>query len=221
MVANQGNGAGIFITFEGGEGAGKTTQIERLEHLLSSKGLTVIRTREPGGTPEAESIRSLLVQRGGGEWDAMAEVLLFSAARVMHVKDVIKPAIDAGHVVICDRFSDSTMAYQGYGHGFSRDKINKIDALAIDNFKPDLTFILDLDVEIGLSRSKRRLNSEEGAQNTEDRFERMEIDFHKRLRQGFVEIAANEPARCHVIDATQSADDVFAAICKIVDEKLG
>ncbi len=213
-------GKGLFISFEGGEGAGKTTQINRLADYLSNQGKRVVTTREPGGTKEAESIRNLLVQREGGDWDAMAEVLLLYAARVMHINKVIKPALEQGQIVICDRFSDSTMAYQGYGRGLDKDKIKEIECTSIEGFKPDLTFILDIDVRDGLERSNKRLSSEKGYGKTEDRFERMEIEFHERLRQGFLDIARQEPERCSVINATQGVDDMAAAIRNLISAKL-
>ncbi len=210
----------LFISLEGGEGAGKTTQINRLSAYLTDAGYKVVTTREPGGTKEAESIRNLLVQREGGDWDAMAEVLLLYAARVMHINKVIRPALAEGKVVICDRFSDSTMAYQGYGRGLDKEKIKEIERISVDGFKPDLTLILDIDVTEGLERSNKRLSGQKGYEKTEDRFERMELEFHERLRQGFLQIAREDAGRCNVIDATQSVDDMTAEIQNLVREKL-
>lgn len=210
----------LFISLEGGEGAGKTTQINRLAAYLTDEGYKVVTTREPGGTKEAESIRNLLVQREGGDWDAMAEVLLLYAARVMHINKVIRPALAEGKVVICDRFSDSTMAYQGYGRGLDKEKIKEIERISVDGFKPDLTLILDIDVTEGLERSNKRLSGQKGYEKTEDRFERMELEFHERLRQGFLQIAREDAGRCSVIDATQSVDDMTAEIQSLVREKL-
>lgn len=210
----------LFISLEGGEGAGKTSQINTLAEWLTQKGHKVITTREPGGTKEAESIRNLLVQRDGGDWDAMAEVLLLYAARIMHINNVINPSLADGKIVICDRFSDSTMAYQGYGRGLDQKKIKEIEHISINDFKPDLTFILDIDVKAGLERSNKRLSSEKGYEQTEDRFERMELDFHEKLRQGFLDIAKQEPERCVVIDATQSREDMATLIQKAVEQKL-
>ncbi len=196
-----------FITFEGGEGAGKTTQIKRLAEFLEAQGCDVVLTREPGGTPEAESIRDLVVQREGGDWDALSELLLFSAARCEHVSKLIKPSLAAGKTVICDRFSDSTLAYQGYGHGLDLDVIRHIDVIARGGIAPDLTFVLDIDVKVGLSRSRDRL-----AGDTEDRFERLDIKFHERLRAGFLDIASMEPDRCRVLNASQDIDTLFSEI---------
>lgn len=203
---------GLFITLEGGEGAGKSTQSRRLKTALEDAGREVILTREPGGVPEAEKIRDLLVQRDGGNWTPMAECLLFFAARQMHVEKLIKPAIADGKIVICDRFTDSTVAYQGYGHGFDIPTIRQIESLTLGGFKPDLTFILDLPVADGLARSLRQKDVSTGKENTEDRFEKLKIDFHEKLRQGFLEIAKEDQSRCVVVDAMQTADDVYNAI---------
>jgi dTMP kinase len=203
---------GLFITLEGGEGAGKSTQSRRLKSALEMLGRDVILTREPGGTPEAEKIRDLLVQRDGGNWTPMAECLLFFAARQMHVETLIKPAITAGKIVICDRFTDSTIAYQGYGHGFDIQTIREIEKLTLGGFKPDMTFMLDLPVADGLQRSLKQKDLSKGKENTEDRFEKLQSEFHEKLRQGFLDIAENDKERCHVIDARQSADDVYQSI---------
>lgn len=200
---------GLFITFEGGEGAGKSTQSRRLKSALEELGRDVVLTREPGGTPEAEKIRDLLVQRDGGNWTPMAECLLFFAARQMHVETLIKPAIADGKIVICDRFTDSTIAYQGYGHGFDISTIREVEKLTLGGFKPDLTFILDLPVSEGLQRSLKQKVTATGKENTEDRFEKLQSDFHEKLRQGFLDIASKDTQRCVVIDARQSADDVY------------
>jgi dTMP kinase len=211
---------GLFITLEGGEGAGKSTQSRRLKSALESAGRDVILTREPGGTPEAEKIRDLLVQRDGGNWTPMAECLLFFAARQMHVETLIKPALAAGKIVICDRFTDSTIAYQGYGHGFDIQTIEQIAKLSLGDFKPDLTFILDLPVADGLARSLKQKDIAGGKENTEDRFEKLKIDFHEKLRQGFLAIAKHEPNRCVVIDAGGLADDVYNVIWTRIQNAL-
>lgn len=212
--------AGLFITLEGGEGAGKSTQSRRLKAALEDAGRDVILTREPGGTPEAEKIRDLLVQRDGGNWTPMAECLLFFAARQMHVETLIKPALAAGKVVICDRFTDSTIAYQGYGHGFDLSIIQQVAALSLGGFKPDLTFILDLPVTDGLARSLKQKDVSSGKENTEDRFEKLQHDFHEKLRQGFLKIAAEDQERCVVVDATQNADDVYSVIWTRIQNAL-
>lgn len=211
---------GLFITFEGGEGAGKSTQSRRLKSALEDMGRDVVLTREPGGTPEAEKIRDLLVQRDGGNWTPMAECLLFFAARQMHVETLIKPAIANGKIVICDRFTDSTIAYQGYGHGFDIPTIREVERLTLGGFKPDLTFILDLPVSEGLQRSLKQKVIATGKENTEDRFEKLQFDFHEKLRQGFLDIASQDKARCVVVDASQSADEVYHSIWQSVCKKI-
>lgn len=208
----------LFITFEGGEGAGKTTQIRLLSAALEQEGQSVIATREPGGTPEAEAIRSLLVNRGGGAWTPVAECLLFFAARIMHAERLIKPALAAGKTVISDRFADSTMAYQSYGHGLDPAVIEQVYRLALGDFVPDLTFILDLPPEEGLKRAGKRLAA---AGSDEDRFERLDLDFHRRLRQGYLEIAAKNPGRCLVVDAGRGEEDIAAEIFAAVKRKQG
>jgi dTMP kinase len=215
-------GKGLFITFEGGEGSGKTTQVNRLAQFLTDKGHKVITTREPGGTPEGERIRDLLVQREGGEWNPISEVLLLFAARAMHVDQVIKPALAKGKIVISDRFTDSTRAYQGHGHNFPLQTIEDLNNLVVGNFAPDVTFLLDIETEKGLARSGRRMAAEAlHIKQTEDRFEKMEVDFHERLRKGFLEIAKKEPERVKIIDANKKPDDIAAEIQKIVTDKVG
>ena len=213
---------GLFITFEGGEGSGKTTQINRLAEKLTGLGKKVITTREPGGTPEGEKIRSLIVQRDGGDWNPMAECLLLFAARVMHVEKIIKPALEKGKIVISDRFTDSTRAYQGYGRGFPLKDIEQINNFTLGDFKPDLTFILDIEAQAGLKRSGRRLAAEAlSLDQTEDRFESLDIEFHEKLRQGFLTIAKNDSKRCVVMDASISIDDLAARVLTTTKERLG
>ena len=212
---------GLFISFEGGEGSGKTTQVNRLAEFLTRAKHKVITTREPGGTPEGEKIRDLLVQRQGGDWTAMAECLLLNAAREMHVEKIIKPALAKGKIVITDRFSDSTLAYQGYGREYPLDKIIAMEALIMDGFKPDVTFLLDVPADKGIARSGRRLAAEKlQVKQTEDRFENLELAFHERLRQGYLTIAKKDPARCHIIDATQSVDVMATEIESVISKKL-
>jgi dTMP kinase len=209
--------SGLFITLEGGEGSGKSTQIRRLAGTLEKQGHEVVVTREPGGTPEAEKIRNLLVQRDGGDWTPLTECLLLFAARVMHVETLIKPALAAGKIVISDRFTDSTRAYQAYGHGVDSDVIEKLNTLTLGDFKPDVTFILDVDVEEGLSRAGKRLARDE---SSEDKYERLGLSFHQRLRDGYLSIAAREPGRCHVVNANGSLDEVTDAIESIIAERV-
>jgi len=206
--------SGLFITFEGGEGAGKTTQIRLLKEALEKMKKDVLLTREPGGSDGAEMIRPLLVS-GHTNWDALTEVLLFSAARRDHLVQKILPAIKGGKIVLCDRFADSTMAYQGYGRGDDKDlqtKLTELYEMIAGTFEPDLTFILDIDPEIGLKRSCDR------AGNTERRFEDMDIAFHQNLRQAFLKIAQKNPKRYHVISADQPVDTIHQEIMKVINQ---
>jgi dTMP kinase len=212
--------AGLFITLEGGEGAGKSTQARRLKAFLEEQGREVILTREPGGTPEAEKIRDLLVQRDGGEWTPLAECLLFFTARHMHAQKLIRPALAEGKIVICDRFTDSTRAYQGYGHGFDPETIEQVKTLALGDFEPDLTLIFDVPVDVGLARSFDQKMKSAGRESTEDRFEKLDRAFHERLRQGFLDIASKNPQRCVVIDAAQTPEEIFARLVSVIQERL-
>ncbi|HKQ10720.1 MAG TPA: dTMP kinase [Rhizomicrobium sp.] len=205
--------AGRFITLEGGEGTGKSTQIKRLAASLETKGIPVLATREPGGSPGAEQIRALMVEGEPGRWDAITETLLAYAARADHVARTIGPALLAGRWVISDRFSDSTFAYQGVGRGVPRETIRRIDSAVLDDFAPDLTLVLDLDVTLGLQRAAAR-----GA--AENRFEKFGADFHEKLRQAFLDIARRNPERCRVIDAGGSEDQVAAAILAAVSRRF-
>jgi dTMP kinase len=208
------DGPGRFITFEGGEGAGKSTQLNRLADVLETAGYPVVKTREPGGSPGAEAIRELLVTGDVDRWDAETELLLHVAARRDHVTKTVRPALQRGHWVLCDRFADSTMAYQGYGFGLDRETVTAAHRLALGDFGPDLTLILDLPVVEGLARAQAR----DG--DGQNRYERMETAFHERLRQGFLEIARHNADRCAIIDATQDADVVHSAIFEEVSRRL-
>lgn len=205
--------AGRFITFEGGEGAGKSTHVRLLAATLRSAGLGVVETREPGGSPGAEEIRQLLIHGEVGRWDAMSEALLHFAARRDHVGRVIRPALEKGDWVLSDRFADSTMAYQGYGHSLGRRPIEQLYALTVGDLKPDLTVVLDLPVEEGLRRAEVR-------QDGGTRYERMDRAFHERLRAGFLEIAEREPGRCLVVDARPPVDAVEQAVRDAVGRRL-
>ena len=204
---------GRFITLEGGEGTGKSTQIRRLAVALQAKGIDVLATREPGGSPGAEEIRKLMVEGEPGRWDAITETLLAYAARADHVARTIGPALKEGRWVISDRFSDSTYAYQGAGRGLDRETIRRIDSAVLDDFAPDLTLVLDLDVAIGLSRA----NARAGAEN---RFEKFGTEFHEKLRQAFLDIARRFPERCRVIDASGTEDEVGEAIFTAVQRRF-
>lgn len=206
--------AGSFITLEGGEGGGKSTQAKKLAAFLMARGHDVVLTREPGGALGAEAIRKLLVEGASNRWDGLTEALLHTAARRDHLINTVWPAMEAGKTVICDRFFDSTIAYQGYGHGLDLAAIHALQQIAMGDFKPDLTLILDLPTEVGLSRANAR-------GGTETRYESMARAFHERLRQGFLEIAKGDPARCWVIDADHDVEKVHAAIVQAFEASLG
>ena len=199
-----------FITFEGGEGGGKSTQLRSLAEALRGAGETVVTTREPGGSPGAEEIRKLLVEGEPGRWSGDAEALLHFAARAQHLEAVIRPALRAGEWVLSDRFADSTLAYQGYGQGADITWLCELRARIVGATEPGLTLILDLPVEAGLARAQ-----------THQRYERMGLDFHLRLRDGFLAIAAAEAQRCTVIDATQTVEAVAAAVRSAVAQRYG
>lgn len=204
---------GRFISLEGGEGAGKSTQAKRLAAKLSEQGIEAVLTREPGGTPGAEAIRGLLVSGDTGRWDALTETLLHFAARREHVEKTVKPALARGAWVITDRFADSTMAYQGYAGGAGREAVAALHRLVLGDFRPDLTLILDLPVEQGLERARARMQGQAAA---EDRYERMGEAFHQALRSAFHDIAALEPQRCRIINAGGDIDTVATALWQAV-----
>lgn len=205
--------AGRFITLEGGEGAGKSTQIARLKEFLEKRGRTVVTTREPGGAPGAEMVRKLLVEGPVERWDGVTEALLHFAARREHLRSTVWPALKRGDWVVSDRFADSTIAYQGYGHGIDRALLDKLYGIAVGDFRPDLTLILDLPVEAGLARAAAR-------RGNETRYESLPLDFHERVRRGFLDIAAAEPDRCLVIDATADVEAVASSVAKAVTLRL-
>lgn len=212
---------GRFITLEGGEGAGKSTQVKRLAAKLAERGIEVVQTREPGGTPGAEAIRNLLVTGDPDRWDAMTETLLHYAARRAHVEKTVKPALARGAWVISDRFADSTMAYQGYGGAVGQQTVTSLHKLVLGDFAPDLTLVLDLPVEIGLQRAKARMQGQKDSlAAAEDRYERMGTTFHETLRKAFHDIAAREPHRCRVIDASGDVDAVAAALWQAVASRF-
>jgi dTMP kinase len=213
-MGSDAGGRGRFITFEGGEGGGKSTQSKLLLPWLSERGVTAIATREPGGSPGAERIRELLVTGESDRWTPLGETLLHYAAREDHIRRVIEPALAAGRWVVCDRFFDSTAAYQGYGHGVALDFIESLRSRIVGSVhRPDLTIILDLPAEEGLKRSGNRAN-------TERRYESMPFAFHERLRQGFQAIARLEPDRCHVIDARQNIEAIQSEIRRLLATKF-
>lgn len=205
---------GRFITFEGGEGSGKTTQLKRLVEALKERGIDCVLTREPGGSPGAEEIRALVLKGDPGRWEPLAEALLFYAARADHTERLIKPALDAGQWVICDRYSDSSYAYQGGGRGLNRETVRRIEAIAIGDFKPDLTLIFDIPVEVGLKRSLARQG------NTETRFEEMDIAIHEKMRKTYLDIAKRNTDRCVVLNADRSIDEVNADVWDVVKKRF-
>ena len=209
---------GRFITIEGGEGAGKSTQIRLLCETLRSRGIDVLATREPGGSAGAEEIRALLVSGDPGRWDPMTELLLHVAARRDHLVRTVWPALRQGRWVVSDRFADSSMAYQGYGHGIARDVVEQVHAHVIGAFRPDLTVVLDVPAATGMARARARQGDAPAiGHRIEDRYENMDRAFHERLREGFLDIAAREPERCVVIDAVRPVDEVHAAVTAAVE----
>ncbi|WP_374763868.1 dTMP kinase [Yunchengibacter salinarum] len=210
-------GTGLFITLEGGEGAGKTTQRHFLGAALKAVGLDTLVTREPGGNPQAEALRAMLLTGDVDRWTPMTEALLMTAARTEHVVRTIKPALQAGRCVLCDRFSDSTIAYQGAGHGLGMGAMRSLQETAFGRFRPDLTLILDLPVKTGLTRARSR---ETARSDAEDRFENMDVAFHERLRAAFLEIADLEPDRCAVISADGTPQEVFDRLWDAVADRL-
>ena len=201
------------MTFEGGEGSGKSTQLQRLGARLAAEGRKVVMTREPGGTPEAESVRSLLVSGDVARWSPKAEALLNYAARDSHLEQVIRPALERGAIVLCDRFMDSTRAYQGYAGGCDLGFIDALEQAVVGATRPALTLIFDLDPGDGLIRARNRGGGE-------DRYERKGLDFHCRLRQGFLDILRHNPKRCRLIDAAQPVEAVDEAVWSIVKAVL-
>lgn len=204
---------GRFITFEGGEGTGKSTQVARLVERLRARDLEVVQTREPGGSQGAEEIRNLALNGDAGRWSPTTETLLMYAARSDHLERTIRPALEAGRWVVCDRFADSSRAYQGAGGGTPAEFIETLDAAIVGSTQPDLTLVFDLPVEIGLERAF-------GRGLFETRFESKGLEFHERLRRGFLAIAAAHPERCVVIDADGDQDEVEARVRAAVEARL-
>lgn len=203
---------GLFITFEGTEGTGKTTQVRLLADDLRAGGCRVLVSREPGGTAFGRTLRALLLDPAGATIAPWAELFLYLADRAQHAREVIAPALERGEVVICDRFQDATLAYQGHGRGLDPAFIERAGALAANGVRPDLTFLLEFDdVAVGLARARRR-QQEDGTAGVEDRFEREEIAFHQRVRDGYRAIAAAEPARVRVLSAALSSEELHRLV---------
>jgi len=208
---------GRFITLEGGEGTGKSTQARRLRDWLAARGIDALTTREPGGSPGAEAIRGLLVNGEPGRWDVVTEALLMNAARRDHVVRAIRPALAAGTWVICDRFLDSSRAYQGHAGGMALAAVDALIDIAVDGTRPDLTLILDIDPASGLARAGGRASA--GAD--ESRFERKGESFHAAVREGFLRIAADEPERCVLVDGGAAEDAVARSVAAVVAGRFG
>lgn len=208
-----------FLTFEGGEGVGKSTQVRRLVANLKRAGIQAVRTREPGGTPKAEAIRSFILQGKSEEWGAGAEAVLFAAARLDHVNQLIAPNLKAGKWVISDRFCDSTRAYQGLTGGVDDKLIDALEELALNGHRPELTIVLDMDPKKAFERVAMRA-AEDGVPNVADRFEKEDIAWHSRLRDGFLEIARKNPDRCVVISADQDENAIEQAVWDAVSGRF-
>lgn len=206
---------GIFVTFEGIEGCGKTTQAKKLTNYLRKRGFNVLETREAGGTEIGEKIREILHDTRNTKMDPMTEVFLFEAARRQHIIEIIKPSLDRGEIVICDRFMDATIAYQGYGRSLRKSILKKLNSLATDNIVPHITFLLDMEVNTGLKRAEKRRNTL-NFPFIIDRYEAENLRFHESIRQGYLKIAKKEPERFIILDANQDIESIHS----IIIEKL-
>ncbi len=209
----------MFITLEGIEGSGKTTQIDRLAEFLADNGKECVTTRQPGGTVIGETIRSILLNPSNHSLQPMAELLLYLADRAQHINEIIRPALAAGKSVICDRYFDATVVYQGFARGLSVELLLELHKILFDNLKPDVTLLLDLSPQLGLKRAWQQLNSGQRVGH-ESRFENEALVFHEKVRAGYLELARLEPQRFHVIDAARSPDEVFAQISKKLSSLL-
>lgn len=201
---------GYFITFEGVEGCGKTTQIKLLADLLSARGTGTVLTREPGGCPIADKIRAILLDAENRALSPLAELMLYAAARAQHVTEVISPALAAEKIVLCDRFCDATVAYQSFGRGLDRCIIDTLNLHACQGVSPDLTVLVDCDPAVGLERARRRIEATSGPR--EERFELEALAFHQRVRNGYLQLAADQPDRFLIIDGSESIEKIFAVI---------
>ncbi|GAC1041125.1 dTMP kinase [Rhizobium sp. No.120] len=208
---------GLFVSFEGGEGAGKSTQIRYLAERLRERGHEVLVTREPGGSPGAEAVRHVLLSGAAEMFGTRMEAILFAAARNDHVEDVIRPALARGAIVLCDRFMDSSRVYQGVTGNLEPDYIEALQRVAVNGVIPHCTLILDIPAEVGLERARKRAS----AAAAPDRFEKEEMQTHEKRREAFLDIAAREPERCYVIDAQKPENEIAAEIAGIVDKRLG
>lgn len=209
----------LFITFEGVEGSGKTTQIRRLKTYLNRKGIPCMMTREPGGTFIGDQVRKILLNPDHKNLDPLAELFLYEAARAQHIKEFIKPLLEKKGVILCDRFGDASVAYQGCGRRLGVRLVERLNRMATDGLRPDVTFLLDCPTDLGLKRAIRR--NEVLKQEKEGRFEREKIQFHNRVRRGYLALARKEPRRVKVIDTRQGEDKVFEEIRGIIDKIIG
>lgn len=209
----------LFITFEGVEGSGKTTQIEMLKEHLEWKGLQVVSTREPGGTELGEKIRSMLLNIEGCAIAPWSELLLYAVCRAQMVNEIIKPALLDKKIVICDRFADSTMVYQGYARGLDLEAVANLNKWVTEGILPTVTFIIDCPPEIGLKRALARIDANTGS-NKEDRFEREDIEFHKKVREGYLRLAKTESNRIKIINGDRDITVIHKEICDIVEKQL-
>jgi dTMP kinase len=209
----------MFITLEGIEGSGKTTQIGRLVEFLENRGIECVTTRQPGGTRIGENIRSILLDPANSALAPMTELLLYMADRSQHIYELIGPCLQAGKTVICDRYFDATMVYQGFARGLNIELIQELHQILFDDLKPDVTLLLDLAPQVGLQRAWQQLNNGQRS-GLESRFEAETVAFHEKVRAGYLELARLEPGRFRIVDATQSQDQVFAAMRKIVSSIL-
>ena len=209
----------MFITLEGIEGSGKTTQIGRLVEFLENKGISCVKTRQPGGTLIGENIRSILLDPANSALAPLAELLLYMADRAQHIHELIRPALKKGKTVVCDRYFDATLVYQGFARGLSIELIRQLHQLLFNDVKPDVTLVLELSPQVGLERAWQQLDSGQRS-GDESRFEAEALAFHQKVRAGYLELARLEPDRFQIIDAAQSRDEVFAAIRQIVSSIL-
>ncbi|HYM62099.1 MAG TPA: dTMP kinase [Thermoanaerobaculia bacterium] len=210
--------AGFFLTLEGPEGSGKTTQIGRLAEFLRAAGLPVVATKEPGGTPTADRIRAILLDPRETNMDATTEVLLYAASRRQHVVEVIQPALETERIVICDRFTDATLAYQGFGRLLDLDRLRTLNEWATGGLQPDLTIIFDIPEEVGLRRAQAR-NDAAAELAEEGRFEAEDLRFHRRVREGYLALAIAEPGRFAIVDAAGSVDEVFDRLLRTLAQR--
>ncbi|MBN2515084.1 MAG: dTMP kinase [Deltaproteobacteria bacterium] len=211
---------GLFITFEGSEGSGKTTQIKKAGEYLKRKNISFLITEEPGGTRLGNELRKILLNKSSLHINGKSELLLFAAARAQHVEEIIRPTLEDGKVVLCDRYSDATIAYQSFGRGLDIDDVRWINNFATRFLTPDLTLLFDIPVDIGLKRAMKRISRIVDLP-VEDRFESEEIEFHKRVREGYHALIKSDPERFRTIDASRGIDDIHRDVCRYLDSIIG